>query len=75
MKDIRYFHNKYSMSKGKLDLTKEYKLYYTAKMEPEIVYVDERKFLTIEGRGAQVVMSFRLRSVHYILLPIVSKEL
>jgi len=38
--------------KTKLDLTKEYKTYYTAKTTPEIVEIDEGKFLTIEGKGA-----------------------
>ena len=36
----------------KLDLTKEYKTYYTAKTTPEIVEIEEGKFLTIEGKGA-----------------------
>ncbi len=35
----------------KLDLTKEYKTYYTAKTTPEVVEFDEIPFLTIEGRG------------------------
>ena len=36
----------------KLDLTKEYKTYYTAKKTPEVVKFDEAQFLTIEGKGA-----------------------
>ncbi|MHC1563893.1 MAG: GyrI-like domain-containing protein [Candidatus Hecatellaceae archaeon] len=36
----------------KLDLSKEYKSYYTAKTTPEIVDIGEGKFLTVEGRGA-----------------------
>ncbi len=36
----------------KLDLTKEYKTYYTAKMYPEIVEFDEVAYLSIEGKGA-----------------------
>jgi hypothetical protein len=40
------------MAKTKLDLTKEYKTYYTAKTTPEIVEIEEGKFLTIEGKGA-----------------------
>ena len=36
----------------KLDLTKEYKTYYTAKKTPEVVEFDEAQFLTIEGKGA-----------------------
>ena len=35
------------MSQTKLDLTKEYKSYYTAKTVPEIVEVEEARFLTI----------------------------
>jgi len=38
--------------KTKIDLTKEYKSYYTAKTTPEIVEIEEGKFLTIEGEGA-----------------------
>ena len=40
------------MRQVKLDLTKEYRSYYTAKAVPEIVELDEGKFLTIEGVGA-----------------------
>jgi len=40
------------MKQAKLDLTKEYKTYYTAKTTPEIVEIEEGKFLTIEGKGA-----------------------
>ena len=40
------------MKQPKLDLTKEYKTYYTAKTTPEIVEIEEGKFLTIEGKGA-----------------------
>ena len=40
------------MKQTKLDLTKEYKTYYTAKTIPEIVEIEEGKFLTIEGKGA-----------------------
>ena len=36
----------------KLDLTKEYKTYYTAKTTPEVVEFNEVQFLTIEGKGA-----------------------
>jgi len=36
----------------KLDLTKEYKTYYTAKKTPEVVEFNEAQFLTIEGKGA-----------------------
>jgi hypothetical protein len=36
----------------KLDLTKEYKTYYTAKTIPEVVEFDEVQFLTIQGKGA-----------------------
>ncbi len=35
----------------KLDLTKEYKTYYTAKMVPEIVEFGGIPFLTVEGKG------------------------
>jgi len=39
------------MGTTKLDLTKEYKTYYTAKTSPQIVEFAEAKFLSIEGRG------------------------
>ena len=35
----------------KLDLTKGYKTYYTAKTSPEVVEFGEIPFLTIEGKG------------------------
>jgi len=35
----------------KLDMTKEYETYYTAKIVPEIVEFGEIPFLTIEGKG------------------------
>jgi len=35
----------------KLDLTKEYKTYYTLKTSPEVVEFAEIPFLTIEGKG------------------------
>jgi len=41
-----------AMGTTKLDLTKEYKSYYTAKTTPEIVELGEAQFLTIEGEGA-----------------------
>ncbi|MFZ5933092.1 MAG: GyrI-like domain-containing protein [Patescibacteria group bacterium] len=40
------------MATTKLDLTKEYKMYYTAKATPEIAEFAEAPFLTIEGKGA-----------------------
>ncbi len=39
------------MGTTKLDLTKEYKTYYTAKASPQIVEFGEAKFLSIEGKG------------------------
>ncbi len=38
--------------KTKLDLTKKYKTYYSAKTTPEIIEIEEGKFLIIEGKGA-----------------------
>ncbi|MEM5777942.1 MAG: hypothetical protein QXJ06_05930 [Candidatus Aenigmatarchaeota archaeon] len=35
----------------KLDLTKEYKTYYTARTSPDLVEFGEIPFLTIEGKG------------------------
>ena len=39
------------MRATKLDLTKEYKSYYTAKTTPAVVEFGEAQFLTIEGKG------------------------
>ncbi len=35
----------------KLDLVKKYKTYYTAKTEPELVFIEEANFLSITGKG------------------------
>jgi hypothetical protein len=35
----------------KLDLTKQYKTYYTAKTTPEIVEIEQAQFLSITGKG------------------------
>lgn len=43
----------------KLDLAKKYPHYYRAKVEPEIVYVGEAKYVTIEGRGAPSGLTFQ----------------
>ncbi|MEW6456865.1 MAG: GyrI-like domain-containing protein [Acidobacteriota bacterium] len=40
------------MKQAKLDLTKEYKAYYTAKTTPEIIDIEERQSLIVEGKGA-----------------------
>lgn len=41
--------NKQSMNK--LDLTKKYKAYYTAKTTPELVTIEEAHFISITGKG------------------------
>jgi hypothetical protein len=35
----------------KLDLTKKYKSYYTAKTKPELVEIEKARFLSITGKG------------------------
>ncbi len=40
------------MNNKKLDLTKEYKAYYTAKTTPEVVEFREVQIISIEGKGA-----------------------
>jgi hypothetical protein len=35
----------------KLDLTKHYKTYYSAKSKPEIIEIGEAQFLAVEGKG------------------------
>jgi len=50
--EIKIFNHKdKTMKQSKLDLTKKYKSYYTAKITPEIVEIKEGKFLVIEGKG------------------------
>jgi hypothetical protein len=39
------------MGMDKLDLTKKYKSYYTAKTKPELVEVEKAQFLSITGKG------------------------
>ena len=36
---------------NKLDLTKEYKTYFTAKAKPELVTIEEAHFISIKGKG------------------------
>jgi hypothetical protein len=67
------------MPKIKLDLTKEYKPYYTAKTAPEIVEIEEGRFLAIEGKGAPGGDEFQakvsaLYSLAYGLKMIMKKE-
>ncbi|MGQ9782036.1 MAG: hypothetical protein ACUVQ8_07305 [Nitrososphaeria archaeon] len=49
------------MTTTKLDLTKEYKAYYTAKTTPEVVEFDEAQFLTVEGKGAHGSKEFTVK--------------
>jgi len=35
----------------KLDLSKKYKAYYTAKTKPELVHIEKAQFLSIRGKG------------------------
>lgn len=35
----------------KLDLTKQYKSYYTAKSQPEIVFIERAQYLSVRGKG------------------------
>ena len=67
------------MKQAKLDLTKEYKTYYTAKTTPEIVEIEEGKFLTIEGKGAPGGKEFQakvgaLYSLAYGIKMLMKKE-
>jgi hypothetical protein len=43
---------------GKLDLVKEFKAYYRAGVNPEIVEFDTAKYLTIEGKGEPAGVEF-----------------
>ncbi|PZR31698.1 MAG: hypothetical protein DI538_20620 [Azospira oryzae] len=36
---------------NKLDLTKKYKQYYTAKSQPELIHLEEITYLSLEGQG------------------------
>lgn len=67
------------MKQTKLDLTKEYKSYYTAKTIPEIVEIEEGKFLTIEGKDAPSGDEFQakvsaLYSLAYSVKTLLKKE-
>lgn len=67
------------MKQSKLDLTKEYKMYYSAKTTPEIVEIEEGKFLTIEGKGAPGAEEFQakvsaLYSLAYSIKMLMKKE-
>jgi len=67
------------MKQTELDLTKEYKIYYTAKTTPEIVEIEEGKFLTIEGKGAPGSEEFQakvgaLYSLAYGIKMLMKKE-
>jgi len=67
------------MKRTKLDLTKEYSAYYTAKTVPEIVEIDEGKFLSIEGKGAPGCDEFKakvsaLYSLAYGIKTLMKKE-
>ncbi len=67
------------MKRTKLDLTKEYSAYYTAKTVPEIVEIGEGKFLSIEGKGAPGCDEFKakvsaLYSLAYGIKTLMKKE-
>jgi len=67
------------MRQTKLDLTKKYKAYYTAKTTPEIVEIEEGKFLAIEGKGAPGGEEFQtkvsaLYSLAYNIKMLMKKE-
>lgn len=67
------------MKQTKLDLTREYKTYYTAKTTPEIVEIEEGQFLTIEGKGAPGGKEFQakvsaLYSLAYGIKMLMKKE-
>lgn len=54
----------------KLNMTKEYKVYYTAKKNPEVVEFGEISFLTIEGKGEPGGKEFTSKvEVLYPLVP------
>lgn len=67
------------MKKMKINLMKEYKSYYTAKTTPEIVEIEEGKFLAIEGKGAPGCDEFQakvsaLYSLAYGIKMLMKKE-
>lgn len=45
----------------KLDLTKHYKHYYTAKVTPELIYIDKAQYLSIQGKGDPSGEAFKLK--------------
>jgi hypothetical protein len=46
---------------NKLDLTKKYKSYYTAKTKPELVEIEKAQFLSITGKGDPSEQAFAER--------------
>ncbi len=44
---------------NKLDLTKQYKSYYTAKTKPELVHIEAARYLAIQGKGDPSSASFQ----------------
>lgn len=44
---------------NKLDLTKHYKSYYTAKAKPELVHIEAARYLSITGKGDPSSESFQ----------------
>ena len=67
------------MREAKLNLMQKYKLYYTANPKPEIVEIEEGKFLTIKGRGAPEDQEFQQKikaiyTIAYSIKKICKKE-
>lgn len=63
----------------KIDLTKKYPKYYSAKEEPEIVQFEEAQYISIEGKGAPESEEFQrkiraLYSVAYAIKSICKKK-
>ncbi len=49
--DIVTLHSDHRHYMNKLDLTKQYKSYYSAKTKPELVYIEAAQYLSITGKG------------------------
>lgn len=48
---MQYKQAKQPFQNGKLDLSKKYKAYFTAKTKPEIAKIEPAQFLSLTGKG------------------------
>lgn len=52
----------------KLDLSKKYKTYFTAKTKPEIVEIEPAQFLSLTGKATRQTKPILTKYKHYLQL-------